>query len=123
MERLSGKESPGPMKKLPMIAAMLMLLYVLSYAIVRMHHLSIDYVSKKMLFESQEHAQQWKKDFEARQETWPLDYRDSEFLYIAFWPVIKLDSMMSGRPLRSPFEVTQSAVPKTVHSEEKAPAP
>jgi hypothetical protein len=87
--------------------------YVVAYAAVRHHRVSISFAASRLLFNTQEEASQWaaaySKDGRCHQ---PLTYDDSEALYMLFWPAIRLDALLTGREVESPFRELAYALPR-----------
>lgn len=93
-------------------------IYIISYYLIRQHRLSIGYLASNMAFSSQEDAEEWILKFPEEQRNHPLIYGDAPLLYIIFWPIIHLDSKISGREVETPiFGVEPYKVPESEDSE------
>lgn len=94
--------------------------YLISYFYVRQYRLSLQYVGSTMLFSSQEEAQQWLNEFNTERDKCGLMYGENPLIYLFYWPVIQIDSLISGRKIESPYwgmtypfaRVTAYRVPK-----------
>jgi len=104
-------------------AALFVTVYVCGYAYSRHQRLSFEYAASRMLFSSQEQAERWREDFDVNRKSMPLDYSDSEFQYMLFWPVIRVDSLVTGRAINSPFKVRPYVIPNKQESSQQQTAP
>jgi hypothetical protein len=105
------------------VVFLLLAAYLGGYAYSRHQRLSLKHAAKQMIFTSREQGEHWLADFEANRRSRPLDYSDSEFLYILFWPAIRVDSLVSGRHSLSPFANRPYAIPHEQGNAQHPPVP
>lgn len=89
-----------------LLVGLLLSAYIISYFIVRQHRLSAEFVVSGMLFSSEEDALEYMKNFPSERKKCALMYGDSELLYLFYFPVLQVDSIITGRHIASPYGVT-----------------
>jgi len=100
-------------KLLVVALVLLFLMYVASYVAVRQHRLSLKFAAYRMIFDTEDQGNKWVSTYYSdHQRDQPLDYDDSEALFVLFWPLIRTDAALTGRGIQSPFEVVPYRIPQ-----------
>ncbi len=100
---MQNPKTPRLLRRTPAVVAFLLTAYVTSYLFVRQQHLMLEYIGKTRMFSSTRELKEFSRHYDARyRESMPLAYREGG-LFLFYYPLIRLDSAISGRPIHSPF--------------------